>query len=125
MRLLHFFGVALVGGLMVTVVQAAEPAEERTLSSTLPTFVHAVLEDNPQLLAARSAVDAAQARTRAAGRPLYNPELELDAETARAIRRAWVSHKLSIGRTSAVHAAGSRRLGPRLHGPNSKPRGKA
>ena len=109
MRLLHFCGLVLVGGLMVTVVQAAEQAEKRTLSSsadkympsTLPAFVRSVLEDNPRLLAARSAVDAAQAGTRAAGQPLYNPELELDAETAE-------SDTASLGVTQAIDWADKR-----------------
>jgi cobalt-zinc-cadmium efflux system outer membrane protein len=40
-----------------------------------------VLRSNPRVAAARAAVDAARARERAADRPLFNPELELDAET--------------------------------------------
>ena len=90
MRLLHYFGAALTGCLAATVVQAADTTDSGTLSSSaetrmapaLPAFVRTVLEDNPRLQAARAAVDAAQAGTRAAGQPLYNPELELDAETA-------------------------------------------
>ena len=90
MRLLHFFAAALTGCLTVTVVQAADTLDDGMLSSStetrlspaLPAFVHTVLQDNPRLQAARSAVDAAQARTRSAAKPLYNPELKLNAETA-------------------------------------------
>lgn len=109
MRLLHIVGSALAGCLMVTVVQAADPAAGKTLSSppgktmssTLTAFVLAVLEDNPKLHAARSAVDAAQAHTRSAGKPLYNPELELDAETAE-------SDTASLGVTQAIDWADKR-----------------
>jgi len=52
----------------------ATPALRQLLSETL--------EQNPGVQAARAAVEAAEARVRGADRPLYNPELELDAEQA-------------------------------------------
>jgi outer membrane protein TolC len=66
---------------MFTVAQATDTVDGETFSSSadrlmspaLVAFVRTVLEDNPGLLAARSTVDAAQARARAAGQPLYNP----------------------------------------------------
>jgi cobalt-zinc-cadmium efflux system outer membrane protein len=48
----------------------------------LSRWVKQVLADNPQVQAANAAVEAASSRERAASRPLFNPELELDAETA-------------------------------------------
>lgn len=109
MRLLHFFGAALTGCLAVTIAQAADTVDdgmrpsstETRLSPALPAFVSTVLQDNPRLQAARSAVDAAQARTRGAGKPLYNPELELDAETAE-------SDTASLGITQAIDWADKR-----------------
>ncbi|BCO31289.1 RND transporter [Thiohalobacter sp. COW1] len=109
MRLLHFCGSALVGCLLATVVQAENSADagavssstETPLSPELSAFVRTVLEDNPRLLAARSGVEAAQARTRGAGQPLYNPELEIDAETAE-------SDTASLGITQAIDWADKR-----------------
>jgi len=43
-------------------------------------LVRETLDRNPGVLAAKAAVDAAEARVRGAGRPLYNPQLEMDAE---------------------------------------------
>lgn len=109
MRLLPFFWAALAGCLLVTVVQAADTTDRRTLSASaetrmapaLPAFVRTVLEDNPRLQAARAAVDAAQAGTRAAGQPLYNPELEIGAEQAE-------SDTTSIGVRQAIDWADKR-----------------
>jgi len=46
----------------------------------LMTLVRASLDSNPRVQAASAALAAAQARERGAERPLYNPELEFDAE---------------------------------------------
>jgi cobalt-zinc-cadmium efflux system outer membrane protein len=46
----------------------------------LMTLVRASLDSNPRVQAASAALAAAQARERGADRPLYNPELEFDAE---------------------------------------------
>jgi outer membrane protein, heavy metal efflux system len=48
----------------------------------LAVLVRDVLDSNPGVLAAHATVEAAQARTRAANKPLYNPELTLDLEQA-------------------------------------------
>lgn len=109
MRLLHYFEAALAGCLMVTVAHAADtmdggglssPADTR-MPSMLSAFVRTVLDNNYKLLAARSAVDAADARARASGQPLYNPELELDAETAQ-------DDTASLGVTQAIDWADKR-----------------
>ncbi len=57
---------------------AAQPAADPALND----LIRQTLAQNPAVRAARAAVDAAEARLRGAGRPLYNPELELDAEQA-------------------------------------------
>lgn len=48
----------------------------------LRALIGEVLRSNPRVAAAQAALDAARARERAAARPLFNPELELDAESA-------------------------------------------
>lgn len=108
MRLLPFFGAVLAGCLLITVAQAADTTDSGTLTQSTATmapaltvFVRTVLEDNPRLQAARAAVDAAQAGTRAAGRPLYNPELEIGAEQAE-------SDTTSIGVRQAIDWADKR-----------------
>ncbi len=57
---------------------AAQPAADPALND----LIRQTLAQNPAVRAARAAVDAAEARLRGAGRPLYNPALELDAEQA-------------------------------------------
>ena len=54
----------------------------------LSAFVRAVVDANPQVNAARAALDASVALEGAAGRPLYNPELEIEAEDADSETRA-------------------------------------
>ena len=55
-----------------------------TLPATpaLRQLIGKTLDNNPGVQAARAAVEAAEARVRGADRPLYNPELEVDAEQA-------------------------------------------
>lgn len=48
----------------------------------LRQLISVTLDQNPGVQAARAAVEAAEARLRGADRPLYNPELGLDAEQA-------------------------------------------
>ncbi len=54
----------------------------------LSRFVYDVVEANPRVQAARAALEASSAFRDAASRPLYNPELSLDAENADADTRA-------------------------------------
>lgn len=54
-----------------------------------------LVEANPAVLAARAEVEAAAAARRAAARPLYNPELELEAERAE-------SNTAAVGLVQAV-----------------------
>ncbi len=60
----------------------------------LSSFVRAVVNTNPRVQAARAALDASRAFESAAGRPLYNPELEADYESA--ADRTW---EVGIGQT--------------------------
>ncbi len=52
----------------------------RTVDSSLQAFVQQVWMESPVMQGAQAAVDAALARAEGADRPLYNPELALDAE---------------------------------------------
>ena len=50
------------------------------MSQSLNTYMQRVWEQHPNINAAQAALDAARQRAEAAGQPLYNPELELEAE---------------------------------------------
>ena len=67
---------------------------EKYSDPALTNFVWAVVETNPRVQAARAALEASRARESAAGRPLYNPELEADYESA--VDRTW---EVGIGQT--------------------------
>jgi cobalt-zinc-cadmium efflux system outer membrane protein len=67
---------------------------EKYSDPTLINFVRTVVETNPRVQAARAAMDASRALESAAGRPLYNPELEADYENA--VDRTW---EVGIGQT--------------------------
>ncbi len=51
-----------------------------TAAPALSDWISEILDGNPQVQAQQAAVEAARARARAAGRPLFNPELGLDYE---------------------------------------------
>ena len=67
---------------------------EKHSDPALSNFVWAVVETNPRVQAARAALEASRALESAAGRPLYNPELEADYESA--VDRTW---EVGIGQT--------------------------
>jgi len=70
---------------------AAEGTDEQLLkyeATDLAAFVRNIVDANPTVKAARAAVDASTAYEAAAGRPIYNPELELEAEDADSKTRA-------------------------------------
>ena len=68
----------------------------------LSTFVRGAIDANPQVNAALAAVEASIALEGAAGRPLYNPELEFEAANADSKTRA-------IGVSQALDWGGKRR----------------
>jgi len=79
-----------------------EPSVTATSKAELSAFVRAVIDSNPQVNAARAALDASLAMEGAAGRPLYNPELEFEAEDADSRTRA-------IGISQTLDWGGKRR----------------
>ncbi len=70
------------------------PAIEIYTDPALIAFMQSVVETNPRVQAARSAVEASRALESAAARPLYNPEIEADYENA--VDDTWY---LGIGQT--------------------------
>lgn len=64
---------------------SGELASSARNSITFSAFVNRILDENPEIQAAQSAVNSAAARVQGAGLPLYNPELELEAERAGSI----------------------------------------
>jgi len=78
MRRRLFTSAAVLGCILILPVGAVNATGQPTLT----TLVRSVLDDNPRALAARSALNAAQARESAADRPLYNPDLDIDYEDA-------------------------------------------
>ncbi len=81
-RIALFMAMLLVLWAPVRTVLAApeSTASNTTTLNRLTDFVRKVQERSPQIRALDAALDAATARFDAAGKPLYNPELELDAE---------------------------------------------
>ncbi|HEC27053.1 MAG TPA: TolC family protein [Gammaproteobacteria bacterium] len=75
---------ALCAGLLAIPVWANQTKLAVPLDNYAPadltTLISGALPDHPRLLAARDALQAAVSRLQAAGRPLYNPELEFDTE---------------------------------------------
>ncbi len=75
MPLKHIIMVGLMACLALP-VWAAPPST----SPAIDDLLRQVWESHPGIQAAQSAIDAARARSKAAGKPIYNPELEVDAE---------------------------------------------
>ena len=78
MRKRLFTPAALLGCLLILTFETVSATDQPTLT----TLVRTVLDDTPRVLAARSALDAAQARETAANQPLYNPDLDIEFEDA-------------------------------------------
>jgi len=74
-----FTPAALLGCLLILTFETVSATDQQP---ALTTLVRTVLDDNPRVLAARSALDAAQARETAANQPLYNPDLDIELEDA-------------------------------------------
>ncbi len=78
--------------------EAESESAQKDGQAELTAFIRAVVEANPQVNAARAALDASVALEGAAGRPLYNPELEFEAEDADSeVRALGISQTLDWG----------------------------
>ncbi|WP_303900761.1 TolC family protein, partial [Thiohalomonas denitrificans] len=72
--------VALCAVMLPLHVAFSQSAETDRAPSALTEWVEEALRISPELERAKAALSAARARYRAAGQPLYNPELALEAE---------------------------------------------
>lgn len=75
--------LAVTAALFPIVTPAADPASSSTdapASPALNAFAQQILQAHPLVQAAQADLDAARARERAAGRALYNPELDAEYE---------------------------------------------
>jgi cobalt-zinc-cadmium efflux system outer membrane protein len=99
---------ALVGAVclcLFALSPAATAAAEARVASAPPalrTALHQLWESNPQVESANAAVEAARARSRAAGQPVYNPSLALEGENADVDRR-------TVGLSLPLDISGKRR----------------
>ena len=64
----------------VCAAESAQSSPGNTVQDDLANFVRQVVDTHPSVSAARAALDASSAYEAAASRPLYNPELEFEAE---------------------------------------------
>jgi len=83
MRRRLFMSAAVLGCILLLPVGAVSATDQPALTN----LVRSVLDENPRVLAARSALDAAQAGERAADRPLYNPDLDIEYEDATGVTK--------------------------------------
>jgi cobalt-zinc-cadmium efflux system outer membrane protein len=68
--------------------ESTEQTSDNSGNGNLAKFVREIVDVNPTVNAALAALDASWAYEAASGRPLYNPELELEAEDADSKTRA-------------------------------------
>ncbi|NNE88783.1 MAG: TolC family protein [Silicimonas sp.] len=96
-------GFSLILGALLLSPWVARAADTDTpaiapADPALTRFVQSAVDANPRVQAARLALDASGAFRDAASRPLYNPELSLDAENGDVRRRALgISQTLDLG----------------------------
>ena len=81
---------------------AAETARVTSAPPALRIALHQLWESNPQVESASAALEAARARSRAAGQPVYNPSLALEGENADVDRR-------TVGLSLPLDISGKRR----------------
>ena len=81
---------------------AAETARVTSAPPGLRNALHQLWGSNPQVESASAALEAARARSRAAGQPVYNPSLALEGENADVDRR-------TVGLSLPLDISGKRR----------------
>jgi cobalt-zinc-cadmium efflux system outer membrane protein len=72
-------GTLALSALLIVPVVFVKTANATPLT-TLSAFLNQLESKHPRLKASQAKIEATQASTRAASRPLYNPEIELDSE---------------------------------------------
>lgn len=88
--------VAGAAGAWASAVPSGQPSSSTGSAAGLGPFINRILDENPQIQAARAAVDAARARMQGAGRPLYNPELGLEGEKTESDDNYWIGLNQTI-----------------------------
>lgn len=104
-RLLHrvtIGGLLVFSPLLMSSVAFAKPAHATTLK-TLSTFLTQLERKHPLLQASQAELESATARTQAASQPLYNPEIELDAERVGFNRNRSETVTLGVNQTIDWH----------------------
>ncbi len=66
-------------------LSSEQPPFSTEKGTGLSLFINRILDENPEIQAARSAVEAARARVQGAGLPIYNPELALEGEKTESV----------------------------------------
>ncbi|RLA33009.1 MAG: TolC family protein [Gammaproteobacteria bacterium] len=107
---MKYRGIAVLMATLIAIVPAGVISAQNngdaapTNANRLPlaSFVRAIIDASPEVNAARAALDASTAFEGAAGRPLYNPELEFEFENADSETRA-------IGISQTIDWGGKRR----------------
>lgn len=101
MRKKNLLVLVLVCSVTISIVEV-KAGEVSSSHSVLSELVNTTLKSNPGVQSAQAALDAAIARERAGNQPLYNPEIELDAEDA-------IDQSASIGISQSIDWSGKRR----------------
>ncbi len=108
-NLLLIILVCSINAVFIDVAAEGDTSPDAALSET----VRSTLNSNPGVQSAQAALDAAVALERAGNRPLYNPEIEIDAEDA-VDQSAYIGISQSIDWNNKRGARGSVALNERL-----------
>lgn len=76
------FRTLVLSGLLMLCYSSFAAERNKKADPVLAQFIQTVVDTHPQVLAAQAALDASGARKGAASRPLYNPEMFVDAENS-------------------------------------------
>ncbi|MAA73266.1 MAG: hypothetical protein CMN28_00985 [Salinisphaeraceae bacterium] len=79
-RVSRVFLAAAIAAASVNLALAQTSPKTEATSPVLRGFIQTTLETNPGILAARAEIEAAGGRVAAADRPIYNPQLQIEAE---------------------------------------------
>jgi len=80
---------------------STKPSSPARGASDLGSFINQILDENPEIQAAQTAIEAARARVQGAGLPIYNPELELEGEKAEG--NDFYDYGVGLSQTMDVH----------------------
>lgn len=79
-RTLHVCLTTAIAAASINLALAQNTPGAETTGAALRQFIQTTLETNPAILAARAEIEAAGGRVAAADRPIYNPQLRIQAE---------------------------------------------